>query len=82
MRHLSNDEFYHYITANCKRMIYLANPPRNLAFRSQDNAEGTSMKVWGKLSGGKEYELSYDDEDFTEAFMYKEVLTKEEYDNY
>lgn len=82
MKHLNMEEFEKYIHANCKKMIYLANPHVEVAYRSKDSADGKSCKTWCRPKGGPEYEMKEADEYLFEAYQFREVLTKEEYDNY
>lgn len=82
MKHMDSDEFLQYVRKNSKKMIYLANPHIGVVYRSQDSKDGKSCKTWCKRKGGPEFEVDGKSEECFEAFLFREVLTKEEYDNY
>lgn len=82
MKHLSSEEFDKYINDNCKKMIYLVNPHVQVAYRSKDSTDGKSCKTWCKPKGCPEFEVDGKSEESFEAFLFREVLAKEEYDNY
>ena len=75
MEHLLPDAFYAYMKRPGEKFLY--NPRVSLAFRSYE--ENGGIQVFCKSSGNNEVRLSYDDEDYNEAWLFKIVMTEDEY---
>lgn len=83
MTQLTPATFYHYI--DTEKVHYIYNPLCDFAFRSFDETgkDGkTRGRLFGKGRGKEEKEFPFDDEEYNEAWMFKIVMTKSEYDSF
>lgn len=76
MKQVSAEEFYKLLE---DKIYYIFNPLCEVAFKAINEDE---LKVFWKRKGEDEKETSYSDNEFNEAWQFRMMMTKEEYESF